>query len=100
MSEQKNGGASLPQPSAITPATQLLLQTPGKMISRKEFASLPAQDKEAIIADERASRATALEHTKELYSPISFYVQRAEKEGEKYWLSLVPPADWKRTTLV
>lgn len=69
------------------------------MISRKEFASLPAQDQDAIIRDENSSRAMALERTKGLYSPIQFYAQRAEKWGPDYWYSLIPPADWKRTTL-
>lgn len=87
-------------PSGILPETQLLLQTPGKMISRAEFNSLPTLDQEAIYADERDALTRLTARRKEQYSRIPFYAERAKKEGEEYWtyLARCEPGFWKRTT--
>ena len=85
--------------SGILPETRLLLQTPGKMISIREFNSLPRLDKEAIMADEKQALARETARTKEQFSQNPFYAKRAEKYGEKYWEDLArqAPALWIRT---
>lgn len=87
--------------SEITQATRLLLQTPGKMISREEFNSLPRLDKEAIVEDMNKNLALETERSRELYSPIPFYAQRAEKDGPSYWRELAQgaPATWSRISI-